>query len=89
MNKAFFARVSGRVQGVGFRYACLNKARSLDVCGWVRNTTDGAVEVWAEHGDTDALLEWLYTGPPHARVLSVDFSHHEPKGLYKGFSVYF
>ncbi|MDR0644772.1 MAG: acylphosphatase [Treponema sp.] len=89
MNKAFFARVSGRVQGVGFRYACLNKARSLKVFGWVRNTAEGGVEVWAENGDTDALLEWLYKGPPYAHVLSVDFSFHEPKGFYKDFSVRF
>ncbi|MDR0785115.1 MAG: acylphosphatase [Treponema sp.] len=89
MNKAFFARVSGRVQGVGFRYACLNKARSLKISGWVRNAGDGDVEVWAEGGDTDALMEWLHEGPPYAHVVSVDFSFHEPKGLYKDFSVRF
>ncbi|MDR1126491.1 MAG: acylphosphatase [Treponema sp.] len=89
MNKAFFARVSGRVQGVGFRYACLVKARSLEISGWVRNTADGDVEVWAEGGDTDALLEWLHEGPPHARVVSVDFSFQKPKGFYKNFLVRF
>jgi acylphosphatase len=89
MNKAFFARVSGRVQGVGFRYACLIKARSLEVSGWVRNTVNGDVEVCAEGVDVDDLLEWLHKGPPHARVSSVDFSFNKPKGVYKDFSVRF
>jgi acylphosphatase len=89
MNKAFFARVSGDVQGVGFRYACLIKARSLKVSGWVRNTVSGDVEVWAEGGDTSALLKWLHEGPPYAHVDLVDASFHKPKGVYKDFSVQF
>ena len=63
---AFFARISGRVQGVGFRYACRNEALRLGLSGWVRNTREGAVEVQAEgrKDRLEALLAWIHRGPP-------------------------
>jgi len=66
--------VSGRVQGVWFRDYTREKAQELGLKGWVRNTTDGAVEVLAE-GDPNKLkmLEiYLWEGPPLARVLNVE-----------------
>ena len=49
---------SGRVQGVGFRYVCHNIAQQYDVHGYVRNLSDGRVELVLEgpHGQTDELL---------------------------------
>lgn len=64
------ARVTGRVQGVGFRYAVARTARDLGLTGWVRNTVDGAVEVWAQ-GDADVVdgfVRFLHVGPSAARV---------------------
>jgi acylphosphatase len=66
-------RVSGRVQGVGFRYFVLREAKLLGLVGWVANRYDGDVEVHA-HGERDALCRFrsvLCTGPPHSRVLAV------------------
>ncbi|MBP7868285.1 MAG: acylphosphatase [Acidobacteria bacterium] len=66
-------RVRGIVQGVGFRYFVLYRARALGVCGWVRNLDDGCVEVLAQ-GGPDALcaLEGLLReGPRHASVAGV------------------
>ncbi|MGC5628699.1 acylphosphatase [Georgenia sp. Z1344] len=66
--------VSGRVQGVGFRAACREAARSRSVSGWVRNTGDGRVEalLTGARRDVDAVLEWCRSGPPAARVDAVD-----------------
>jgi acylphosphatase len=86
---AFSACVRGRVQGVGFRYTCLHEARLQGIRGWVRNTSEGDVEVWAEapKGKLDAFLQWLRRGPPHARVDAVDYTLQAPTGAYKDFGV--
>ena len=62
--------MTGRVQGVSFRYATLREAAQLGVTGWVRNTAGGSVELEVQ-GPTaavDALLRWAETGPVGARV---------------------
>jgi acylphosphatase len=85
---AFFARIRGRVQGVGFRYSAVREANRLRVNGWVRNALNGDVEVWAE-GPAEklaAFLTWLYRGPQFSRVDSVDREDREPRG-YSGFNV--
>lgn len=66
-------RVSGRVQGVGFRFSTCAEARRLGVTGWVRNLPNGDVEVFA-CGEADrltVLAEWLWQGPRAARVTNV------------------
>ena len=86
---AFFARVEGRVQGVGFRYACMNQGQRLALSGWVRNTPNGDVEVWAEGPEEklETLLRWLHRGPPGARVDTVHCENCVPTGQYRGFRV--
>lgn len=71
--KAVQARVSGRVQGVSFRWYTQEQARGLGVTGWVRNEPDGSVLVHAEGEDdaVDALVTWCRTGPSMARVADV------------------
>jgi len=86
--RAFYAQVSGRVQGVGFRYSTIMEARRLGVKGWVRNAANGDVEVWAE-GLPEKLalfLSWLHHGPQYARVDSVEKEDKSPQG-YRGFDV--
>ena len=66
--------VRGRVQGVGFRWFVEREAHLLGVAGWVRNNTDGAVEVLAQ-GTVDQLSELrgrLQQGPRAARVDQVE-----------------
>jgi acylphosphatase len=65
--------VSGRVQGVGFRYATAEKALNLGVKGYVRNLPDRRVEVLAcgEERAVSALRNWLWQGPQLARVSDV------------------
>ena len=68
-----YARVRGRVQGVGFRATTISVARGLGLAGWVRNMVNGDVELEAEgpRGALDQLLTFLSTGPRGARVDAV------------------
>ena len=65
--------VTGRVQGVGFRYSTVDEARRLGVHGWCRNEADGSVEVEVEgeRAAVEALVRFLHRGPPGARVEDV------------------
>jgi acylphosphatase len=65
--------VSGRVQGVGFRWFVREAARQHRLAGWVRNRPDGSVEleVAGEEGSVRGLVEELRRGPPGARVEDV------------------
>lgn len=74
MTKAVHAFVSGRVQAVGYRQTCRQAARSLGLCGWVRNLADGRVEVFAQGPDhgVDRLVDWLWAGPAAAAVVGVE-----------------
>ena len=76
------ARVHGRVQGVWYRGSTQEEAVRLGVTGWVRNRSDGGVELEAE-GEGPAverLLRWCRSGPAMARVDSVDVDSIDPVG---------
>lgn len=65
--------VSGRVQGVSYRWYTIREARRLDLRGWVRNLTNGDVEAFVA-GPEDAvnqLLQIMRQGPPMASVLTL------------------
>ena len=66
-------RISGRVQGVGFRYATQACAEQLGLTGWVSNLPNGdvAAEASGSAEALDAFEQWLHSGPSHARVRSV------------------
>jgi acylphosphatase len=70
----FRAIVTGRVQGVGFRFSAAHEGRRLTVSGWVRNRHDGTVEVeaQADRAVLESFLVYLRHGPPGARVKSLD-----------------
>ena len=81
--------ISGRVQGVGFRYFTEATAAREGILGWVRNTPDGCVEVVAE-GDAEALERFersLRHGPRGARVERVDVDDTTPTGRETGFTI--
>ena len=80
--------VRGAVQGVFFRAETRNRARSLGVDGWVRNTPDGAVEAVFEGDDqrVESMVDWCGRGPAGARVEDVEASWAAPEGE-TGFSI--
>ena len=66
-------KISGKVQGVGFRYFVQKRAAEFKIQGWVKNTPDGGVLVTAQGHlkEMNTFLDYLRTGPPLARVLKV------------------
>jgi acylphosphatase len=85
---ARYVVVSGRVQGVGFRYLLERQAAAAGVAGWVRNTAEGTVEAVLE-GPPPAVEEtlgWMRRGPRGAVVVSVDVTEVAPRGL-TGFTI--
>lgn len=75
-------RAHGRVQGVFFRDSTRSQAEAHDVAGWVRNCSDGSVEAAFEGPPqaVEALIDFVRSGPGHARVQRVDVSDEEPTG---------
>jgi acylphosphatase len=80
--------VSGRVQGVFYRDSCRAQAQRLGVRGWVRNRSDGSVEVVAEgpRERVDQLLAWCREGPPRATVSGLAVTD-EPVAAERGFRI--
>ena len=76
-------RVSGRVQGVGFRHFTTTQAKELDVKGWVRNLPGGGVEavMEGEKKSVGEMLNMLKTGPVQALVSGMDISEVKCKGF--------
>jgi acylphosphatase len=81
--------ISGRVQGVGFRYFTQEAAVREGVTGYVRNLPDGRVEAYVE-GDLEAVTRVeraIRSGPAGARVTNVEADALTPAGAYKSFRV--
>ena len=73
-------RVRGRVQGVGYRYACVQQARALGITGWVRNRMDDSVEAMLQ-GAPPRLAEmcdWMRDGMSAALVEEMDVNEVPP-----------
>ena len=70
MTRAVEVRVTGRVQGVSFRWYAAREAGRLGLAGWVRNEPDGSVAAHLEGPDdaVDEMVTWCAHGPPAARV---------------------
>ncbi len=78
-------RVSGHVQGVGFRYSTLRAARSFDLKGFARNEPDGSVYIEAEGSETslDLFMDWCRRGPGHGRVDKVSQAESNMQGFHE------
>lgn len=86
--KQYHIVVSGLVQGVGFRYFTLYTARNHDIKGWVRNRSNGDVEIMAQ-GTEEALGHFIgkiRIGPKYSRVNHVEISTQIADD-YKAFTI--
>ena len=83
--------VSGVVQGVGFRYFTVRKARELGVTGWVRNTPDGKVEIVAEgeKWQLEELAGSVKLGPSSSNVSGIDTEEERYQNEFDRFEVRF
>jgi len=81
--------ISGRVQGVGFRWWVQKQAQSLKLTGWIKNLDDGRVEVLAQgdKGNLDILLKSLNHGPRFSEVKKFDISWEKEKNEFEGFKI--
>ena len=90
-NKRVHMIVKGRVQGVWFRESTRRKADSLGIKGWVRNLSDGTVEVLAE-GSKDRMADfvsWCGQGPPSANVKQIIKEEEEWQNEFSSFEIIF
>ena len=83
--------VSGRVQGVAYRYFVERRAAEIPVTGWVRNLRDGRVEIMAEGEKAylEGFLGVLRQGPRMANVDDLDILWEEYRGDYEDFRIQF
>lgn len=81
-------KITGKVQGVGFRYAVKRRAEELNLAGYVRNIPD-AVEVVAQGSREilENLIGWTKRGPSYARVNEVKVEWREPQEQFQNFEI--
>jgi acylphosphatase len=81
--------VEGEVQGVGFRASAWNVARRFGVSGWVRNLSDGRVEVMieGEKNSVEKMVGWCNRGPSGSYVTSVKVEWIPYKGEFNTFEI--
>ncbi|OUC16290.1 MAG: acylphosphatase [Alkalinema sp. CACIAM 70d] len=80
--------ISGRVQGVGYRYSAKAQANILGLTGWVRNLLDGRVEAvfQGDRAQVEAMLRWCHQGPLSAKVNQVIVNDEAPQA-FEGFEI--
>jgi tRNA pseudouridine55 synthase len=85
----FYAKVYGRVQGVGYRYFVKEKAQNLYLFGYVKNLEDGSVEVLAQGREENLqkLIEELKKGPYLAKVEKIDIIFRKPLEIFRNFEI--
>lgn len=81
--------IEGRFQGINFRYQTQQKARQLELVGFVRSLSDGRIEIEAEglESKVQQLLDWCQEEPYSKHIKSLMFRYDEPGSNYSSFNV--
>lgn len=88
MNVQYHITVHGRVQGVGFRAAARNQARSLNLQGWVENKRSGSVcvVIRGTQENCNAFIRWCRRGSGYSWVERLEINEMKPES-FNGFTV--
>ena len=83
VSKLFNIKITGRVQGIGFRFSALRQADTLGIKGFVRNEPDGSVYIEAEGEDSvlQEFIKWCHKGPYFAKMHDVRVEERELKNF--------
>lgn len=89
MRKGYHIFVSGRVQGVGFRFRTKLKAEGLNLVGWVRNLDDGRVEILVEGEEENIkkLESWLKSEPFFTKIENLEIEEIIPSNQFESFEI--
>ena len=89
MKKKIHIVITGKVQGVGFRYWLYQIANEKNVYGWVKNKNTNKVEtVLIGGGDcVDSIIKLCEKGPPSARVENLNIQNYQKEYLRKSFNI--
>jgi acylphosphatase len=81
--------VTGRVQGVGYRYFAVQKANEMGITGWVKNSVDGGVIIVAQgiEEEIETFIDYLYIGPTRSRVVQISKVKFNTLSNFDNFSV--
>ncbi len=81
--------IKGRVQGVGYRYFAVQKAKEMGINGWVKNLVDGSVLIVAQgiEAEIKTFIDYLYIGPTPSRVDKISTCVMQITTVFDSFSV--
>lgn len=84
-------KITGRVQGVGFRYFTQKQAKIFGLKGWVKNTVDNGVLVMVQGEETviETFIDYLRIGPTRSRVNNITKARMEIVDVFADFEVRF
>ena len=89
MKVQYELNITGRVQGVGYRYFAAQKANEMGITGWVKNAVDGSVIVVAQgiEEEIKTFIDYLYIGPTRSRVDQISKVKFNTLSDFNNFSV--
>jgi acylphosphatase len=81
--------IRGRVQGVGYRYFAVQKAKEMGISGWVKNLVDGSVLIVAQgiEAEIKTFIDYLYIGPTRSRVDKISTCLMQITTVFDSFSI--